>query len=234
MPSTCHYCTYTHTLVHSYTHTLIHSHSPTHTHTLIHPPTHPLTHPHSYARAFTHSHSHTHPPTHTYPLTHTHSHIPTHTPQVLASYKLWVNGILLGVGPGRGRCSPGVVCKGPYGNSEQPFDGYDITPYVADSEAGGVAVGLEEAEEEAEPLSIFATCFGLDQVGLYSMHHAVLTIHCTHYGLDQSTGKFASGTPKLLLQVKCAQQSVVLYCTMCCTALTSDTAAIAAPIDQRW
>jgi hypothetical protein len=36
---------------------------------------------------------------------------------------------------------------------------------------------------------IFLFCatnhYGLDQVGLYSMHHAVLTIHCTHYRLDQ-------------------------------------------------
>jgi hypothetical protein len=34
-------------------------------------------------------------------------------------------------------------------------------------------------------LTIHCTHYRLDQVGLYSMHHAVLTMHCTHYRLDQ-------------------------------------------------
>ena len=87
-------------------------------------------------------------------------------PKVLAAYKLWVQGKLLGMGPGRGRCSPGVVCDGqPFGANEQVFDGFDVTAQLA-----GVA---EDAVE------LFVTGFGIDQSG----------------------GKFASGRPKLLLEL---------------------------------
>ena len=87
-------------------------------------------------------------------------------PKVLAAYKLWVQGTLLGMGPGRGRCSPGVVCRGVRGDAEQVFDGFDVTPLL-----GGVS-------EDA--VDLFATGFGV----------------------DQSSGGFASGRPKLLLELR--------------------------------
>ena len=53
---------------------------------------------------------------------------------ILAAYKLWVGGRMIGMGPGRGRCGPDPGgCVGE--DAEQPYDGYDITALVAD--AGG-------------------------------------------------------------------------------------------------
>ena len=87
-------------------------------------------------------------------------------PKVLAAYKLWVQDVLIGMGPGRGRCSPGVVCDGqPFGAVEQVYDGFDVTPQLA-----GVA-------ENAVALFV------------------------TGFGIDQSQGPFASGRPKLILEL---------------------------------
>jgi hypothetical protein len=69
-------------------------------------------------------------------------------PKVLAAYKLWVGDQIIGVGPGRGRCSPGAECVGPYGSTEQPYDGYDVTSQV---------------NNVAGPLAVFATGYGEDQ-----------------------------------------------------------------------
>lgn len=57
-------------------------------------------------------------------------------PKILGGYKLWVEGTVVGVGPGRARCGPlmndqGDACA--YGVGEQPFDGHDVTSLATQS-----------------------------------------------------------------------------------------------------
>ena len=55
---------------------------------------------------------------------------------VLAAYKLWVGGELVGVGPGRPRCGERGACN--WGRREQMYDGFDVT---AAAKAAAVANG---------------------------------------------------------------------------------------------
>ena len=78
-------------------------------------------------------------------------------PKILGVYKLWVGGTIVGMGPGRGRCSPGVVCGPtgtPYATIEQVFDGYDVTSLVSSS--------------HDQPIDFFITGYGVDQSGSYN------------------------------------------------------------------
>jgi hypothetical protein len=95
----------------------------------------------------------------------------TRPPKILSAYKLWVGGALLGTGPGRGRCPPGVVCTSGHsgGTTEMVFDGYDATSAVSSA-----------IERTPSSFEVFASGFGLDQ---------------------SAAGAFASGGPKVLFEM---------------------------------
>ena len=68
-------------------------------------------------------------------------------PKILGAYKLWVNGVLVGVGPGRPICSPvqlrdAVPCAQFNGSRppQQMYDGYDLTHIVGNETALDVFV----------------------------------------------------------------------------------------------
>jgi hypothetical protein len=48
-------------------------------------------------------------------------------PKILAAYKLWVGGRLVGVGPGRSRCGPLPCIHNPSWPIEHVYDGFDVT-----------------------------------------------------------------------------------------------------------
>lgn len=71
-------------------------------------------------------------------------------PKVLAAYKAWVGGELIGLGPGRARCGP-LPCA--WGEPETVYDGFDVT----------AAAAAAVVEGEAAAVDVFVVAFGIDQ-----------------------------------------------------------------------
>lgn len=72
-------------------------------------------------------------------------------PKILAAYKLWVGGNLIGMGPGRARCGPLPCIRNPAFSVETPYDGFDVTKVVAD--VAGASGRID----------VVVTGFGIDQ-----------------------------------------------------------------------
>ena len=65
--------------------------------------------------------------------------------KVLAAYKIWVGGELVGMGPGRPRCGERGACN--WGRREQVYDGFDVTAAAARALAGDGGGGGDGALE---------------------------------------------------------------------------------------
>ena len=72
-------------------------------------------------------------------------------PKILAAYKLWVGGRLIGMGPGRARCGPLPCIHNPAFSVETPYDGFDVTKVVTG------------AASASGRIDMFVTGFGIDQ-----------------------------------------------------------------------